>query len=346
MRIFKYISFVFSVLRFSLPILCPVPFFLLEKNYSSLGRNYWRNLSYSFGNCWARSSVSSGNSLYCSWRYSYFSCSRKASSRVCKEKMARFSRKDKKMKNIPEKFSVSSLPPSSGRSGILFVVATPIGNREDITLRALRTLQEVDVIAAEDTRHTGNLLKHFEISKPIVSCHQNSNPEKILYLLAEGKSVALVTDAGTPGISDPGTKFVSATVSAGFSISSIPGASAFLTALSASGFPANTFSFLGYAPQKKGRETFFRSLREQKETVIFYESTHRILKCLESLVKEIPNRQIVVARELTKLHEEFLRGTPEDAQEVLKHSPEKQKGEFVVLVAPDRFHLEIRVPKK
>lgn len=222
-------------------------------------------------------------------------------------------------------------------NGTLFVVATPIGNREDITLRALRILKEADIIAAEDTRHTGNLLKHFEIRKPLISCHQNSNPEKILHLLAEGKNVTLVTDAGTPGISDPGTKFVSIAIAEGYSVIPIPGASAFLTALSASGFPTNTFSFLGYAPQKKGRETFFRSLTEKDETLVFYESTHRIVKCVESLEKEIPHRQIILARELTKLHEEFLRGTPQEIQETITHIPEKQKGEFVVLIAPISF---------
>lgn len=217
--------------------------------------------------------------------------------------------------------------------GKLSVVGTPIGNLADITLRAVETLQTADMIAAEDTRHAGILLKKYGISVPTVSFHQHSDPQKIITLLAAGKNVALISDAGTPGISDPGTRMVAEAIAAGFAVVPIPGPSALITALSAAGLPTDRFAFLGFVPHKKGRETFFRELIEIEYTTVFYESTHRILKCVEQMEKWIPERQIVLARELTKIHEEFLRGKPQDILNVFAQYPEKTKGEFVVLVA-------------
>ena len=216
--------------------------------------------------------------------------------------------------------------------GVLYIVATPIGNREDITFRAVRILKEVDVIAAEDTRHSKKLFEHYHINTPTISFHQRSNPQKVLSLLAEGKNVALISDAGTPGISDPGTALVCAAIDAGFSVSPVPGCSAVITALCASGLSTHHFEFFGFLPQKKGRETFLKNLKEKKHTAIFYESTHRIEKCITQLQKFFPERKIVLARELTKMHEEFLRGTPAEILKILQTESIKQKGEFVVLI--------------
>jgi 16S rRNA (cytidine1402-2'-O)-methyltransferase len=216
--------------------------------------------------------------------------------------------------------------------GTLYIVATPIGNMEDITYRAVRILQEADIIAAEDTRHTKKLFDRYNIHTPSISFHQHSDPKKILSLLEEGKNIALVSDAGTPGISDPGTALVSAAIKNNFSVSPLPGASAVITALCASGLPTNHFEFFGFLPQKKGRQTFYKNLQEKKCTAIFYESTHRIEKCAKEMCEFLPERKIVLARELTKMHEEFLRGTPEEILEIFQNEPVKQKGEFVVLV--------------
>lgn len=217
-------------------------------------------------------------------------------------------------------------------SGTLYVVATPIGNLGDITFRAIETLQAVDIIAAEDTRHAKKLLQKFNFSTPLISFHQHSNPEKILSLLREGKSIALISDAGTPGISDPGTVMISAAIAEGFSVSPLPGASAVITALCASSLPTNHFEFFGFLPQKKGRKTFFENLQQKEHTAIFYESTHRIEKCLKEMKEYLPERKIVLARELTKIYEEFLRGKAAEVLEIFEKTPEKKKGEFVVLV--------------
>lgn len=219
----------------------------------------------------------------------------------------------------------------------LYIVATPIGNLGDLSPRAINTLKEVDIIASEDTRHTKKLLMHFEIKTPSISFHAGSNPEKIINLLKEGKSIALVSDAGTPAISDPGVKLVSEAVKNGFLVSPIPGPSAFVSALSASGFPTNHFEFLGYFPHKKGREKILKGVSEKDHTIVFYESTHRILKFLKQASEIIPDRRIMLARELTKIYEEFLHGTPSEILEILEETPEKQKGEFTVVIGPKSF---------
>lgn len=222
----------------------------------------------------------------------------------------------------------------------LFIVATPIGNLEDISLRALRTLQEVDLILCEDTRVTRKLLDRYDIKKPLQSYHQHSKLAKTEYIadiLASGKNVALVSDAGTPGISDPGGLLVEAVFKRfgnEVKIVPIPGANAALCALSVSGFPADRFVFLGFPPHKKGRKTFFEEAAAMRETVVFYESKHRIEKALDALTEYAENRHIVVARELTKQFEALYRGTPAECLAVLK--ADDMRGEFVVVMAPSK----------
>lgn len=209
----------------------------------------------------------------------------------------------------------------------LSVVATPIGNLEDVTLRALRVLKEADYVACEDTRVTKKLLSHFDIHTPAVTL------PKIPNLLAQGKHVALVSDAGTPGVSDPGLEIVSNARDAGTTIETIPGPSALAAALSVAGLRAATFTFYGFLPVKKGRETLFKEIAASERASIFYESPHRALKALTTLAAYLPaERRIGVFRELTKLHEEHIVGS---AQEVLTYytvRPEKIRGEFVVIV--------------
>lgn len=222
----------------------------------------------------------------------------------------------------------------------LYIVATPIGNLEDITLRALRVLREVDTVLCEDTRVTKKLLQKYEIDTPTMSYHAHSTltkADKIIALLEEGKDLALVSDAGTPTISDPGVLLVQQVrnhFSGDVRIEPIPGPSALVVALSASGVSSAEFVFLGFLPHKKGRETLFKEIAETKRAVVFYESTHRILKALASLAEYVPMRRIVLARELTKIHEEFLAGTATELAEILESNPQKQKGEFVVVVEP------------
>lgn len=231
-----------------------------------------------------------------------------------------------------------------------YVVATPIGNLGDITFRAVETLKNVDLILCEDTRTTKNLLDKYEIKKPMMSYHAQSKlakTDKIFELLKEGKDLALVSDAGTPTISDPGamliaqlrecqrrslTSSVSKTVF-DIKIIPIPGASAVITALSASGLPTHEFTFLGFLPHKKGRETLFKEIAESKRTMVFYESPHRILKTFESLNKFCPEKKVCIARELTKIYEEFKTGSASELLEYLTKNPIKQKGEFTVLVS-------------
>lgn len=218
--------------------------------------------------------------------------------------------------------------------GTLSLVATPIGNLEDITLRALRTLRECDYVLCEDTRVTGKLLYHHEIKAKMhrydahTSVHAH---EQIIKDLAEGKHIALVSDAGTPGISDPGVLLIQQAREAGVHIEAIPGASAVTTVVSLAGIAGNQFSFLGFIPHKKGRETFFRGLATYDHPTVFFESTHRILKTLESLGTVYPQATIIIGRELTKLHEELLVGTPAKLLEILTTTPVKQKGEFVIM---------------
>lgn len=223
----------------------------------------------------------------------------------------------------------------STETGLLSLVATPIGNLEDITLRALRTLKECDYVLCEDTRVTGKLLHHYEIKAKMKRYDAHASEKTHLEILAdleEGKHVALVSDAGTPIISDPGVLLVGRARQAGVGIEVIPGPSAVTAAVSLAGIAGNQFTFLGFAPMKKGRETFFRELANWQHPVVFFESTHRILKALESLHKELPERQVYVARELTKMHEEMLIGTASEILEVLITESVKQKGEFVVVV--------------
>jgi 16S rRNA (cytidine1402-2'-O)-methyltransferase len=221
----------------------------------------------------------------------------------------------------------------------LYIVATPIGNLEDVTLRAVRVLKEVDAILCEDTRVTKRLLERYGIATPTMSYHAQSTPskvERVLALLEEGKSLALVSDAGTPTISDPGCLLV-AQVRERFGdavpVVPVPGPSAVLAALSVSGFPVSEFLFLGFLPHKKGRETLFKEIASSKRTVAFYESPHRILKTLGSLQQLLkPKRRILVSRELTKIHEENILGEPEEVFTHFVKNPDRVRGEFVVVV--------------
>ena len=228
-------------------------------------------------------------------------------------------------------------------SGTLYIIATPIGNLEDITLRALRVLKEVDLIACEDTRVASKLLSHYSISKSLVSLHQHSGQrrfEKIIAELSTGKSVAYVSDAGTPGISDPGNQLVAAAAEENISVVSIPGASALGALVSVAGIDMQQFIFAGFPPHKKGRETFFKKIIGADLPVVYYDSPHRVLKNLELLEKLSAKggpvsgweKRIIIGRELTKMFEEIVRG---DIQEIKKHfqaNPEKMKGEFTVIV--------------
>jgi len=219
-------------------------------------------------------------------------------------------------------------------SSTLYLVATPIGNLEDITLRALRVLKECDVVAAEDTRHSGQLLKHFGIARPMLSYFQFNEAkrsEEIIERLRRGEKVALITDAGSPGISDPGERVVKAALSAGFRVEAVPGACALIAALTASGLATDEFHFIGFLPHKSGqRRKQLDRLKTFAGTLVLYESPYRIEKLLNELNEVFPERTVVLARELTKKFEEFLRGTPRELLEVLKER--SLKGEFVVLV--------------
>lgn len=228
----------------------------------------------------------------------------------------------------------------SNNLGKLYIVATPIGNLSDMTFRAVEMLKSVDYILCEDTRMTKKLLDHYEIKNKTISFHSHSKLARtndIITMISEGKSLALVSDAGTPCISDPGVILV-AEIQKHFGsdviISPIPGASALISALSASGLPAHEFSWKGFVPHKKGRETFFRDVANIETTVIFYESVHRFIKTLESLTAIIPNREMVVAREITKMFEEFKRGTTTEIFDYYTANPDKIRGEFVIMVGP------------
>jgi 16S rRNA (cytidine1402-2'-O)-methyltransferase len=220
-------------------------------------------------------------------------------------------------------------------AGILYVVATPIGNLEDITLRALRVLREADLIACEDTRQTRKLLAHFGIDKPVVSYHEHNEAERAEELVAKlesGVNVALVSDAGTPLISDPGYRLVRAAIGANISVVSIPGPSAVIGALAASGLPTDSFRFCGFLPPKSGpRRKILEQLKHETCTLIFYEAPHRILDALGDVVAMMGARNVVIARELTKLHEEFLRGIADEVRAKLAARP-AIKGEITLLI--------------
>lgn len=221
----------------------------------------------------------------------------------------------------------------------LYIVSTPIGNMEDITLRAVRILGEVDTILCEDTRETKKLLQRYEIHKPTLSYHAQSKlskVEKIFELLEAGRDLALVSDAGTPTISDPGCMLVDQVrtrFGADVEIIPVPGASAVLSALSVSGFSTSEFVFLGFLPHKKGRETLFREISSSKRTIVFYESPHRMEKTLAALAEHLlPERRLQVSREITKIHEEHTRGTLLEVIEHFRAHPDRIRGEFVVTV--------------
>ena len=212
--------------------------------------------------------------------------------------------------------------------GILYIVPTPVGNMEDMTYRAVRILKEVDLVLAEDTRTSGILLKHFDIRNQLMSHHkfnEHGTSAGIVNRLQAGENVALISDAGTPGISDPGFFLVREAVKAGIEVQCLPGATAFVPALVSSGLPCDRFAFEGFLPQKKGRQSKIESLKEEQRTMIFYESPYRVVKTLGS------TRQVSVCREISKLHEESVRGSLE---EVISHFKEKEpKGEIVIVLA-------------
>ncbi len=221
--------------------------------------------------------------------------------------------------------------------GTLFVVATPIGNLDDITLRALKTLAAVDLIAAEDTRHTVRLLdRHGIPAGRLISCHEHNEQERVAQLLAmlrDGKTVALVSDAGTPGVSDPGFRLVQAARAEGLAVVPIPGPSAAVTALSAAGLPTDAFLFVGFPPRKQGAlKRDLAALAAQRATLIFYESPRRLLTLLQALLDALGDRQAVLARELTKIHEEFLCGSLSEISQTLAQRP-ALKGECTLLVS-------------
>lgn len=221
-------------------------------------------------------------------------------------------------------------------TGKLSIVATPIGNLKDITLRALETLRACDIIVCEDTRVTSKLLTAYEISKPLRTLHEHTTQEGLARLIDEmrnGKNVAYVSDAGTPGVNDPGGKFVEAAVQAGIPVEPIPGTSALTVAISACGFPMDDFTYLGFVPHKKGRQTFFKEIAARKTPSIFFESTHRIAKTLGSLAETLAeDRMVFIARELTKLHETLYRGNAKEVRSAVEAT--SSKGEFVVIVGP------------
>jgi 16S rRNA (cytidine1402-2'-O)-methyltransferase len=225
-------------------------------------------------------------------------------------------------------------------AGTLYVVATPIGNLEDITLRALRVLREVDLIAAEDTRRTRTLLAHYDISTPTTSYFEHNKLKKgdwLLRTLHDGKSIALVTDAGTPGLSDPGFHLTMLAHSAGIPVVAVPGASALTAALSVSGIPADRFVFEGFLPAKAGRRLAqLRSLKALGRTVVLYESPHRLLKTLSAIDDVYGSREIVICRELTKKFEEVRRGTP--AQLAAHFETQGTRGEFTLIITAVREH--------
>jgi 16S rRNA (cytidine1402-2'-O)-methyltransferase len=244
------------------------------------------------------------------------------------------------MKMIPASEPVSepvqndSKGPGRGR---LYVVGTPIGNLEDITLRALRTLRECDLIACEDTRHTQKLLNHFEIKTRATSYHEHNEKAKAVELLRQlegGKNVALVCDAGMPLVSDPGYRVVELCVERGVAVIPVPGPSAVLAALTASGLPSETFQFVGFAPPKRtARRKFFERFRDYPGTTIFFETPHRVAETLAEMIDILGDRRTVLGREITKLHEEFLRGRTSEVLFVLRARP-SIKGEMTILVGP------------
>lgn len=243
--------------------------------------------------------------------------------------------------------SISPTPNSNGDggpTGCLFIVATPIGHMDDITVRALKTLGGVDLIAAEDTRHTKKLLDFHGIRASLISFHEHNEEKRVPALIDQlkaGKTIALVSDAGTPSISDPGYRLVRAAVENGINTVPVPGVSAVLTALSASGLPTDSFVFAGFLPKKKGkRQRFLNSLAGETRTIIFYESPRRIITFLQDLETLLGDRHSVLCREMTKLHEEFIRGPLSDIRRVLCERP-SVKGECTLIVSGADHHTKV-----
>ncbi|MDP7013455.1 MAG: 16S rRNA (cytidine(1402)-2'-O)-methyltransferase [Verrucomicrobiota bacterium] len=235
---------------------------------------------------------------------------------------------------MPEPIDLPELTPAPLEPGTIYLVATPIGNLEDITLRAIRTLRDCDLVAAEDTRHTGMLLKRLGLAKRQVSTHKFNEAKRsgeIVELLQGGGTVALVSDAGSPGISDPGQRVVAAAIEAGCRVESVPGACALVAALTAGGLATDEFHFIGFLPVKSGqRAKRLAKLLELPGTIAVYESPHRVVKLLGELVELAPGRPVVLARELTKKFEQIQRGLP--AELLAEYADRKPKGEFVVLI--------------
>lgn len=217
---------------------------------------------------------------------------------------------------------------------MLSIVSTPIGNLEDITLRALRILREADFVVAEDTRHSRILLKKYDVATPLLSFHSYSTErdlEKLIGLLIQGKNLALISDAGTPGISDPGYKLIRAALDNSIPLTVIPGPSAVIMAIVASGLPMHRFLYLGYLPLKKGRQKLLAELKENPYTMVFYEAPHRLLKTLNELLAALDDRPVAICREMTKVFEEIFRGK---LSEAIKHfSATKPRGEFTIVVS-------------
>jgi len=219
-------------------------------------------------------------------------------------------------------------------TGILYIVATPIGNLQDITLRALEILKQVDLIACEDTRVTKKLLMRYEIGKPMISFHQHSQLSKFDKIIAElksGKSIVLVTDAGTPGVSDPGNMLVAEAIKNEIKTIPIPGASALSAIISVAGIDMQKFTFLGFPPHKKGRETFFKEVAGAEYPIIYYESMHRVVKNLELLKNLAPDKKIILGREITKMFEEIVRGSVSEVLLYFQENSDKIKGEFTII---------------
>ncbi len=219
----------------------------------------------------------------------------------------------------------------------LYLIPTPIGNLEDMTLRSIRVLKEVDVIFAEDTRTSGILLKHLDISKPLFAHHAHNEHvgvAGVIKLLKEGKVVGLISDAGTPGISDPGFLLVKTCIEQGIDVETLPGATALIPALVNSGFPLDRFVFEGFLPHKKGRQTRWKAISEEERTTVLYESPHRLHKALEQIIEFIgPDRPIMVARELSKMHEQMVRGSAAEVLLYFDQNPDKIRGEIVIVIA-------------
>lgn len=219
----------------------------------------------------------------------------------------------------------------------LYLIPTPIGNLEDMTLRSIRVLKEVDVIFAEDTRTSGHLLKHLDISKPLFAHHAHNEHvgvAGVIKLLKEGKVVGLISDAGTPGISDPGFLLVKTCIEQGIEVETLPGATALIPALVNSGFPLDRFVFEGFLPHKKGRQTRWKAIAEEERTTVLYESPHRLHKALEQIIEFVgADRPIMVARELSKMHEQMVRGNATEVLAYFDQNPDKIRGEIVIVIA-------------